>query len=295
MKFRVSSVLTLCKKVNNPGKRALLPFCFVLIISVFLMNMSVAGAQEKYSVSGITEPLEDVTLGLEVEGIISRVFCDEGDHVKKGKCLLELNNKLEELEINRRKLLWESKAEVDSALERVKTLKSILDSSRQLFEETKSISKEELDKQELEYKLAVAERKRLEIVEEREKIEYEMAIESLNKRRLRSPINGIVVKLLVDEGESCEEHKPLVQLVNTGKCLFVCNVEERTGRNLKKKQILELEIKTGDTVVSKKGKIIFISPVVDPASSLMEVKTEFDNRDGAVWPGMSGTMIVDFP
>ena len=36
------------------------------------------------------------------------------------------------------------------------------------------------------------------------------------------------------------------------------------------------------------GKIVFISPVVDPASGLQKVKVLFDNAEGKIRPGVSG-------
>ena len=40
-------------------------------------------------------------------------------------------------------------------------------------------------------------------------------------------------------------------------------------------------------------KIEFISPVVDPASNLREVKVVFRNPDGKIQPGVNGEMILE--
>jgi RND family efflux transporter MFP subunit len=256
---------------------------------------SASFGQEPLSVSGITEPIKDVTLSTSVAGIISAVFFKEGAHIRKGQSILLLDNKLEELEVKRRKLIWQSTAEVDAASDRVVTLKSLLNATRELFASTGSVSKEELEEKELEYKLAVAELKRLKIEEQREKIEYRMALENLRKRSLRSPIQGIIIKLFLDEGEYCEPGQPLVHVVDTSKGLLICNVEEWIGRTLKKGQTVDLKIKTGSRFITKKGTIVFVSPVVDPASGLLEVKTEFENGDGAVRPGITGVMLLETP
>jgi multidrug efflux pump subunit AcrA (membrane-fusion protein) len=119
-----------------------------------------------------------------------------------------------------------------------------------------------------------------------------MAVENLRRRRLISPLSGVITKLLLEEGEGCEPQQPLVQVIDRSKCLLVCNIEEITGRSLKKGQVVDLEIRAGSGTIGKQGKIIFISPAVDPASGLMEVKTEFDNKDGEVRPGVSGLMLL---
>jgi len=264
-----------------------------IIVNMWCLPVIYAG--EVISLSGVTESVNDVTLSLDVSGIISKIYYKEGELVQKRKYILELNSKVERLEVQRRKVIWESKAEVNAASARIKTLKSQLESTRTLFNTTHSVSKEELEKMELEYVLAVEELKRLEVAEKRERIEYEMAVANLGKRRLLAPIQGTIIELFLDVGESCEANQELVHMVDTSRCLLVCNVEEQIGRNLKKGKSVDLEFRAGSEAIAKKGKIIFVSPIVDSASSLMKVKTEFDNHDGTVRPGVSGNMLLTVP
>jgi RND family efflux transporter MFP subunit len=251
-----------------------------------------ASAQEPVSITGITEPIGDVILSATDSGTIATVHIKEGGKVKKGGIVLELDSRLEALEVDRRKLILESKVEREAAATKVATLKTMLDSTRELFDKTGSVSKDELEKIKLEYALALADLNRLEVTEKREGIEYEMALESLNKRRLISPLSGTVIKLFLEPGETCQENQPLVHVVDTSKCLFVGNAEEWVGRRLKKGQSVNLQIKTGSEFADRTGKVVFISPVVDPASGLLEVKAEFDNQDGSVRPGTSGRLIL---
>ncbi len=183
--------------------------CIIFVALSFLgWDAPLIMGQEKISISGVTEAIKDVTLSLSVAGTVSSIFVKEGSTVKRGQIILELDKRLEELEVARRKLIWESKTELVAAEARVLTMKSRLESTRKLFEGTKSVSREELEEKELEHKLAVAEKDRLEIEEERQRIEYEMARETLNKRRLASPISGIIIKLFLDEGENSVPEQP---------------------------------------------------------------------------------------
>ena len=261
-------------------------------VCIFAIQVPVVLADETMRFSGLTEPVKDVTLSSEVAGKIAKIFYKEGDALSEGDVILELNKKFEELEVKRNKLVWKSKVEVNSASVRVKTLQSLLESTRELFKTMGSVSKEELETKELEYKLAVAEHERLNIAEEREQIEYEMALEKLDKLILKSPIQGIVTELLLAEGENCEPRQPLVHVVDTSKCLLVCNIEASLGQNLEKGQSVVLEIPVGSEIIQKRGRVIFVSPVVDPASGLLAVKAEFENPDGAVRPGVAGSMII---
>jgi len=254
-----------------------------------------AAAGEPIRVSGLTEPLHDVSLSFEIDGKISKIHFREGAYVEKNATIMVLNKWLEELEVKRNRLIWESKVEVESAAERVKTLEKLYRSTVELFENTGSVSKDEVEKLELEYKLAVAEHQRLAIAEEREKIEYEMARAKLNKLILRSPISGVVSDLALDEGESCESRQPVVRVVNTSRCLMVCNIDASLDVVVKKGQAVDLSIQVGSGYVNKKGKIIFVSPVVDPASGLYQVKAAFDNKKRTIKPGVEGYMLLPKP
>lgn len=274
--------------------RRLISIIFIALLFL-AWDASLIMGQEKVSISGVTEAIKDVTLSLSVAGTVSSLFVKEGSTVKKGQIILELDKKLEELEVTRRKLIWESKAELIAAKARVLTMKSRLESTQKLFETTRSVSREELEEKELEYKLAVAEEDQLEIEEERQRIEYEMARETLNKRRLASPISGIIIKLFLDVGESSEPEQPLVHVVDTSRCLLVCNMEEPLGRTLKKGQSVNMSIRTGSKSITKKGTIVFVSPIVDPASGLLEVKVAFNNQKREVRPGVEGFLILSAP
>jgi len=274
--------------LRSNAKNTLIISCFFALLGTFSNVL----AQEITPISGVTEPIHDLTLTLPVSGAVAALHFKEGAHVHKGEVIVELDKKLEELEVQRRKLIWESKAELNSATARVKTLSNQLKASKELFNSTGSISLEELEKQQLDYEIAVAEQQRLEAAESKEKIEYEMAVEQLNKRVLRSPINGIVTKLFLDIGETSDPDKPLIQLVDVEYFVLVCNVEESIGGRVKKGKPVEIRINAGDEPITKMGEIIYVSPVVEPASGLQTIKAMFENKDGKVQPGVSGSLLL---
>ena len=265
----------------------------IVVCLLVMVSFSPAMSEELIGVPGITEPIHDVLLSLPAMGIIAKIFYTEGDYVKKGAVILNLDNQLEKLEVARRKLIWESKAELNSAVARVATLGSHLKSTIELYKETGSISQHEMEQQQLEYDVAVADKNRLASSEERERIEYKIAVEQLNKRSLRAPFSGVITEFRVDLGETSERDVPLVNLVDTSQCLFVCTVEERVGRTLKSGPDVDLEIQAGAETIKIRGKITYVDPLVDPASGLQKVKVLFENEEGEIHPGVAGTMFVD--
>jgi len=262
----------------------------LLLFILLLLPLNSHGQQ--LSISGFTEPYVDALLGISVTGRVAKIHLPEGTTVEKGQVILELDQELEELEVQRRKLLWTSRAEVQSAARQVKTLRSHLNATKKLYKTTGSVPREELENQELEHALAVDELKRLEDAEKREKIEYGFAQQQLSRRSLRAPFSGQIAELLIDVGENCELDTPLVHLVNTHRGYFVANVEVNVSQKLSMGQTVELQLQSGLETVSRNAEIVFISPVVDPASGLRKIKAQFDNSDGSIIPGVAGVMIL---
>lgn len=265
------------------------PFPSPALVIFALAAISSAGAQ---SFHGITEPFRQSTISATVPGRIASILKDEGDFVKKGAVIIQLEKSEEELEVARRKLIAESTVELQAAKEQVKTLKKDLDATQKLFESTQSVSEEELWKLELEYKRALAEHERLSIQEQREEIEYKMARAQLWKRSVTAPFSGIVVKHHRNEGESCNAQEPLVRIVDTRKCRFVTYVEAAASQGLQERGTVTLKVHGVRPALSVQGIIDYVSPVVDPSSGLREVKVVFDNPDGKVNPGVAAKLIM---
>jgi RND family efflux transporter MFP subunit len=205
---------------------------------------------------------------------------------------VELDKRLEQLEAARRKLVWESKAELEAAEARVVTLSTDLEATRKLFQTTRSVSREDMDKKELEYKIASAERDRLLNAEARERIEYEMAMEQLRERQIIAPFDGVLTDLYLDVGEDCEPRQPVARVVDTSECRFIANMDAAAAGRLKPGDPALLAIESAGGTVSRTGTVEFVSAVVDPASGLQRVKIRFGNADGKVAPGVAGTLTI---
>ncbi len=245
---------------------------------------------EQIGISGLTEPVQDSDLGLSITGRVTAIRVTEGKKVKKGQLLLQLDQELEQLEVQRRKLIWDSKVELESVSRQVKTLQNHLHSSRDLYQTTGSIPREELENKELEYDFAVAELNRLKIAEQREKIEYKTARQQLAKRNLYAPFAGQITEVMIGLGENCDIDTPLLRLVDNSRGYFVANVEQEISANLAVGQQMQLQLQSGADPVITTATIVFISPLIDPASGLRKVKAEFDNQEQAIVPGVAGMM-----
>ena len=134
----------------------------------------------------------------------------------------------------------------------------------------------------------VAERNTLEAAKKREQVELDLAIESYERRHLRSPINGVVSKILLRLGESVGPNEPVVHVVDVSKVRFMGTLPSNAGARLKTGQTVTIRL--GTDMLTRQARVVFVSPVTDAASGLIEVIAEFDNEDGSVRPGISGRL-----
>jgi RND family efflux transporter MFP subunit len=245
----------------HTARRALIAIFAAACLSVPAQQ---SGAAE-YSVRCLTEPIGDVYLSTTVAGTISKINCSEGAFIEAGFVIIELDRRSEELEVERRHFF-------------VENLKAELERSEVLLAKTASIAAEEVDKKRAEFRIASA--------------ELELAREQLAKRQIVSPIAGVVTDLPLKVGEFCEPPKVLVRVVDSRQFYSVANVDPNEGRKLSVGDPLRLEVGNGSGVETLRGRLIFASPVVDPASGLMRIRAVFDNPDGRVRPGVAGQLYL---
>jgi RND family efflux transporter MFP subunit len=229
----------------------------LLLTALFLTGASLR-VRAAEPISGITEPFLDVGLSAPVAGIISAEYFKEGQAVKKGDVILQLDSKLEEFETSRYQAVAE-RAKLD------------LDSTRVLVQTTKAISQDELNKKETDYKVAAA--------------EHGVASEQLARRRIVAPFSGSISEITLQPGSACSSYQTLARLVDTSRFYFVGHVEGKAVLALHPAQPVRIEVE--GVPGSLQGRICFVSPVVDPASGLARIKAIFDNPDGRIRPGLA--------
>lgn len=231
-----------------------------------LAVLTIGLARAGVGVQCLTEPVGNVEMSTNVAGTIAAIRHGEGQFVAAGEVVLELESRVEQLDVERRTV-------------QVETLKAELDRSERLLKSTSSISQEEVDKKRGEFRVAT--------------LELELAREALAKRRIAAPFAGIVTRIPVEVGEYCQPPRVLVRIVDARQFYCVANIDPALAANLQVNA--EVRFEAGDDAKSTPafaGKLVFVSPVVDPASGLLRIKALFPNADGKVRPGIAGRLLL---
>lgn len=249
-------------------------------------------AAEARTISGLIYPLHDITLSAGVPGLVMRRLVQPGQRVKATQVLVMLDDRLQIIESDRRKVIFEDQSELVSVRERTAIMSTLLQDARNIFKQTGSISKDELFRLDAEY---ITSRGRLDqLVEQkkRERLEYEGAERERQQRYIVAPVNGIVTKVIPQVGEWAKLGDPVVLLVDSSTSVLHVAIPHKEIGNLKMGDVQAIDLEAGAAVPVVTGKVTFISPVADPASGLVEVRVTFLNPQLAVKPGVKGSIQI---
>jgi len=209
-----------------------------------------------------------------------------------GQLLMQLDERLQSIETERRRVILEDESELVSTRNKTRILQVMLDDSRAVYATTASISKEELLRLETEYLSSAGRLEQLIAEKKREKLDFEFARREQMQRRITAPVNGIVTKFLLRPGEWAKPGDPVLMLVDASTVILRVAVPHGKVNDLELGAKRNVELETGSTAPRATGRITFISPVADPASGLVEVEVTIDNLTGAIRPGVRGTINV---
>lgn len=240
--------------------------------------------------AGITQAIHDLKLSVTAAGRIEALFVKEGDRVRKGDLLLHMDRTLESLEVRRREVMLEDNARLDELRAKELTLTEQVRSARTLLT-TGGVSRKQVEDEELALGTIIAERKSIEFAKRRERVELDLAREAYERRHLRSPIDGMVTRIVSRIGESVAPHEPVMVVVDVRTVRFSGTVPIADVSRVRAGSSVVLQLGSDLEPVRRLAHLVFVSPVADPASGLVDVIAEFDNADGSIRPGTAGRIV----
>lgn len=157
------------------------------------------------------EPRRIVKIGSPDEGIIEEVKVRRGDIVKQGQVLAILESKTEKLTVDLARIQAEQDAEIRSQRTRLGFQRLEKQRAEALFEK-KILSDKLLDEAKVQETIARLDLESASIRREVAKVQLALAEARLDRRTIRSSINGIVIEVTKMPGEYIHEQTPLLTL-----------------------------------------------------------------------------------
>ncbi len=269
---------------------------FAVILVFVLLGCGNNKEKNQINASGTIESV-NVTVSSKASGQIKRLLVDEGDRVKKGDLLVEIDHDLLDIQIQ------QAEANVDfanaqlrllqsgSRLEDIKQTEDILKQSKINLDQAKidkdrmeslfaanSVTKKQLEDAEAKYNLNLSQynsskenlqkirnlARPQEIDQSKANLRKNIAALELLKQNLEdckvlAPVDGIISKKYVEAGEIVNQNSSLLKLSNLETVDLMIYVNEEELGKVKLGQKADISTDTYKDKVYN-GKIIFISP-----------------------------------
>lgn len=241
-------------------------------------------------IRGNVECRDDLELSFPVSGLIVETLVTEGQVVAQGDLLMRLDQQIEAIEVERRRAMWEGKAELSAAAARADVTQRQLTAGQKVYDASRGISLEDLQNRELSANLAKSELSRLTTQKRIEELDYQTAQENLNRRSLRATTRGIISKINRRTGESAQANDAVLQLCDISELYFVANLPTQQAEQILSGQSVNLRNASHD--VDLKGIVSFVSPVVDPATGLRRIRVKVIDPPEWLSPGTSAALAL---
>jgi RND family efflux transporter MFP subunit len=227
-------------------------------------------------VQTFTRPAKDLQLGFTPNGQVSEVLVKEGDKVKKGDVLIRL--RADDIRVAREinRLHAETDLEIRAAEAQWAQAKVELEINRDLQNKGVGSPQEfrRAEAQELIAGLRVESAKKDNVIARKE---LERSDVILSYYELRAPIDGIVQRVIVSEGETVEQLKPVLRLVSIDPMEVHAPVRTGDTQSLKVGDPAWVVHQLHGHAEPLEGKIKLIDPVADSGSDTRRVVIELPN------------------
>jgi RND family efflux transporter MFP subunit len=221
------------------------------------------------SLPGNIEALEQANLFAHVGGYLKKIYVDEGDHVKKGQLLAEIDAPDVVQEYHK------AKAEYD--------LKDITEKRYKELLEQKVVSQQEFDN--------------IDADANESKARFDNAAANLAFTRITAPFTGSIARRfkypgdLISTNTKSGSDQPLFILVNEQTLRVAVNVPQIEVANIHIDDLVDVHV---DAYPNRnfQGKISRLDALLDDATKTQRILIDIQNEDGALHAGMFASAIL---
>ena len=238
---------------------------------------------EKVTATGTIEPINVVSVGTQVSGIIEKVYADYNDEVKKDQLLAELDKFV----LN--ETLSDAKANLDLANSKKKVAEMNFNRYKDLYAQ-KLIAKAEME--EAEISLATADANLLSA-----QANYNKAKQNMDYAYIISPVSGTVISKEVEQGQTVAASFSTPTLFTIAEDLRLMQIEASVSEadigKIKYDMSAEFTVDAyPNDVFTGKVKQIRLSPTTEQNVVMYTVIIEVPNEDKRLLPGMTAFVTV---
>lgn len=225
-----------------------------------------------------TRPSADIMMRYVMPGRVAKVLVKDGDRVKPGDVLVELDDEAERLKLKQLKAIADDELHVKAAIAQLDQQKADLKKLEWAGKEG-AATEWEIEHQRLEVKIGEWSLEKTKFNRDRAQDDYLQGKVQVDRMAMKSPIAGRVEFVYVEAGESVEALGDVVRLVKIDPLWADVPVPLVQVRRLKLGNTLQV-LFPGTDGASVAGKIIHVAGVADPAAETLMIRVEVPNPKG---------------
>ncbi len=247
------------------------------------------------------EPYRSLEMSPAESGVIREIMVKEGDHVIKGQPLLKLDSEAIEARLAVAMAQADNMGGINAAESEYQLQKERYEKLAKL--ESRDVSSE-YEVQRALATMKTAEGRLTEALEQKRvfQLQADQARAELERRILKSPIDGIVVEIVKDISEpvspiesSREEY--LIRVVRIDQLQAVAHLDGEWAGRIREGYEMELKLDSKDADEGAagrrvKGVVEYISPVIDSASNTVRLRLVVDNSAGTIRAGSPARLLL---
>ncbi len=229
--------------------------------------------------TGSVTARRQASLSSRTDGLIRKLLVDSGDVVKSGDLLMELDDELAVLALER-VIAGREQAEV------ILANATRLETEASQLTKTGAFARSEAESRKTALKVGETELRRGVALEKEQRSLVE-------RHRLLAPFDGVISMKLAEEGEWVETGTPVVELVETGSLRMDVQAPQELYPMLRKNPEITIRL-DAYPAESLGGRITAIVPVKDAVARTFLVRMEIDDPGKLAAAGMSGRVTLTF-
>ena len=199
-----------------------------------------------HSVIGVLRGKKEILIKTKSQGELKKINFKEGDLVKAGDVIAEIDNEKEKLEL---KMALNDFEQAKMDYKKSKKLKKYLSQDELLKKKNDYLKKENL---------------------------FKLKKYNLEAKNITSPIAGIVAKNYINEGENISNGAKAFEVIQYNELVIDLYIQAKYSEKFKKGDYLTFQQETNKTEKFK-GEVFFISPVLDKSSGTFHLKLRIKN------------------
>lgn len=197
------------------NKKTVIAISIIIIATIIGVAYSFTKPKEEYKTrpvaikditqvveaSGTINPVNTVSVGSTVSGLISGLYADYNSQVKKGQLLAEIDPRTFQATVDQNKAaLFNAKATLEECRATLELNKKMYDRYKKLYEK-QYVPLSEVDKAESDYKASLARLHAAEFQIKKAQATYDSSLVNLGYTKIIAPVDGIIISRDIDLGQ----------------------------------------------------------------------------------------------